>query len=79
MTRVSVKQARESLRKLLDEVEAGGEVLILRRGKEIARLVPAGRHRRRAFPDLRKFRASIRAKGEPLSRTVVRSRRTERY
>ncbi len=79
MRGVSVKQARETLRKLLDEVEAGGEVLILRRGKEIARLVPAARRRRRTFPDLRKFRASIRAKGEPLSRTVVRSRRAERY
>jgi len=79
MTRVSVKQARESFRKLLDEVEAGGQVVILRRGKEVARLVPPARSRRRPLPDLRAFRASIRVKGEPLSSTVIRARREDRY
>ena len=79
MTRVSVKQARESFRKLLDQVEAGGQVVILRRGKEVARLVPPARARRRRLPDLQAFRASIRVKGEPLSRTVIRARREDRY
>jgi prevent-host-death family protein len=77
MTRVSVKQARESFKKLLDEVEAGGQVIILRRGKEVARLVPPASTRKRPRPDLGAFRASIRVKGEPLSRTVIRARRED--
>ena len=49
----------------------------MRRGKEIARIVQppvAG-----SFPDLAKFRASIKPKGEPLSKTIIRMRREARY
>ena len=38
---VGVFDAKTRLTALLDEVERGGEVLITRRGKPIARLVPA--------------------------------------
>lgn len=38
--KVSVRGARESLRLLLDQVQAGGEVVVLRRGVEVAKLVP---------------------------------------
>lgn len=38
---VGVFEAKNRLTALLDEVEDGGEVLITRRGKPIARLVPA--------------------------------------
>ena len=38
---VGVFEAKNRLTALLDEVEAGAEVLITRRGKPIARLVPA--------------------------------------
>ena len=41
MVTVNVRQARESLSKLLDAVEAGEEVVIVRRGRAVARLVPA--------------------------------------
>ena len=37
---VNVKDARNRLSFLLTQVEKGGEVIILRRGKEVARLVP---------------------------------------
>jgi prevent-host-death family protein len=44
MTRsVGVHEAKTHLSRLLDEVAAGREVVITRRGEEIARLVPAGR------------------------------------
>ena len=41
MHSVGVFEAKNRLTALLDEVELGGEVLITRRGKPIARLVPA--------------------------------------
>jgi len=41
MHMVGVFEAKTHLTALLDEVEAGGEVLITRRGKPVARLVAA--------------------------------------
>jgi prevent-host-death family protein len=41
MREVSIKQARQSLRALLDDVAAGEEIVLLRRGRAVARLVPA--------------------------------------
>ena len=38
---IGVFEAKNRLTALLDEVEEGGEVLITRRGKPVARLVPA--------------------------------------
>mgnify|MGYP001578929754 CR=1 FL=1 len=78
MRKVSVVEARQKLRALLDEVAAGKQVAVLRRGREVARIVPPPVRRRR-LPSLGSLRASIRVEGEPLSRTVVRARRAERY
>jgi len=41
MKQVAVFEAKTRLSELLDEVEAGAEVLITRRGTAVARLVPA--------------------------------------
>lgn len=78
MKTVSVAEARKKLKALLDEVSAGEEVSLVRRGQEVARLVPP-RRRRRQLPRLGSFRASIRMSGEPMSRAVVRARRDDRY
>ncbi len=40
MRTVGVFEAKNRLTALLDEVEGGGEVLITRRGRPVARLVP---------------------------------------
>ena len=40
MRTISVDQARMELPQVFDEVEAGGEIIIARGGKPIARLVP---------------------------------------
>ncbi len=40
MHRVGVFEAKNRLTALLDEVEGGGEIIITRRGKPIARLAP---------------------------------------
>jgi prevent-host-death family protein len=75
---INAKQARAKLSSLLKRVEEGGEVVLLRRGKRIARLVPAGK-KQAGLPTLKEFRASIRVKGEPLSISVIRGREKERF
>jgi prevent-host-death family protein len=40
MTRVTIHEAKTNLSRLIQEVEKGGEVVIARRDKPVARLVP---------------------------------------
>ena len=47
--RVSIREARQRLRHLLDQVQAGDEVIVLRRGVEVGRLVRPERTRQH-FP-----------------------------
>jgi len=75
---INAKQARAKLSSLRKRVEEGGEVVLLRRGKRIARLIPVERKQGR-LPTLKEFRASIRIKGEPLSIDVIRGREDERF
>ncbi len=75
---IGAKEARGKFSLLLKTVEKGEEVTILRRGKQIARLIPS-KNSKRALPSLKEFRASIRIKGGPLSVDVVRAREEERY
>jgi prevent-host-death family protein len=76
---ISVKEARAKFSSLLNQVKDGDEVIIRRRGKEIARLVPPAGGEGRRLPSLTSFRRSLRVKGEPLSTTVRRGRKEERY
>jgi prevent-host-death family protein len=78
MREISAKEARGKLSSLLKSVEIGEEVVILRRGKQVARLLPPLGIGRR-LPSLKKFRASILIKGEPLGATVLRGRKEERF
>ena len=75
---ISVKEARGKFSSLLNQVQEGDEVIIRRRGKEVARLVPP-RGEGKRFPDLKKFRAAIRLDGESLGAVVKRARTVERY
>ena len=75
---VGVKEARERISTLLDIMQEGGEVLILRRGKKVARLVPVAGSEK-GLPDLSTFRASIDVKNGSLSQTVIDGRNMERY
>lgn len=78
MRTVNVREARQKLKQLLDAVEVGDEVVVVRRGKQVARLVPAGRPRG-PLPDLSALRRTIRVAGRPLSREVIRTRKEARY
>jgi prevent-host-death family protein len=76
---ISVKEARAQFSSLLNKVMDGGEVIIRRRGKEIARLVPPPGGAGRRLPSLSNFRRSIRLKGDPLSAAVRKGRQEERF
>ena len=78
MKTVSVAEARKQLKVLLDQVSSGDQISLVRRGREVARLVPPKRKGRR-LPALGSFRASIHLTGGPVSRVVVRARREGRY
>ena len=72
---ISIREARSRLRAVLERVLAGEEVILRRRGEEIARLVPPpgkGRH----LPSLSSFRDSIVIRGESI-RAVLEKERTE--
>ena len=75
---ISAKEARGKLSSLLKKVEKGDEIVVVRRGKQVARLVPFQR-KERHLPQLREFRASIKIKGKPLSATISHSREEARY
>jgi prevent-host-death family protein len=79
LKQVNVKTARSRLRQLLDDVENGEEFIVVRRGKPVARLVPAKAAGSSPFPPLHDFRGSIRVRGRSLSAQVVEARRRQRY
>ncbi len=77
--RVSVREVRENLSKLLDAVEKGQHVEITRNGKQVARLVgPAVGFTPERIAELRKLAKSVRVKGKPLSQIVIAQRRKAR-
>jgi prevent-host-death family protein len=78
MKEISTKKARGELSTLLKRVEKGEEVIISRRGKRIARIVPM-RGAPKRLPSLKKFREGIRLQGEPMSRIVLKNRQDDRY
>ena len=75
MNTINAKQARKQFGELIDAAERGESVVITRRGKRVAELGPLRSRRRKEFPDLSGFRASIRARGKSMSETVIAMRR----
>ena len=75
---VTVSEVKSKLSSLLSYVEKGQELIVMRRGKEVARIVPPAK-KHKPLPSLKDFRESIRISGESLSATVVRMRNQERF
>ena len=75
---VNVKEARANISTLLDKTLNGEEIMIVRRGKKVARLVPLENDVQR-LPDLSEFRNSIIRQGGGLSQAVIDNRHEERY
>lgn len=72
MRTVGAFEAKNKLSELLDEVERGGEIVITRHGKPVARLVASEREnedeqRREAAENLRALRDSLRSRGVTFS------------
>ena len=79
MDAVKMSAARRRLSELVRAAERGESVTITRRGKEVARIVPAEQKPLKPLPDLTEFRASIKIKGRSLSEELLAMRREERY
>lgn len=79
MGTVNIAEARKHLSALVRAAERGEAVTITRRGKEVARIVPAERKPLRGLPDLTEFRASLKVKGRSLTEELLALRREERY
>ncbi len=72
MRTAGVREARQDLTSLLDEVRKGREVTITDRGRPVARLVPV--RPRQSFPDLSGVRRKTRRINPPLSRAILDER-----
>ncbi|MEQ1913424.1 MAG: type II toxin-antitoxin system prevent-host-death family antitoxin [Vicinamibacterales bacterium] len=72
MRKAGIREARQQLTELLDDVKKGREVVITDRGRPVARLGPVAR--RRPFPDLAAVRAAFRGPNPQLSQAVLEDR-----
>lgn len=80
MTEVGAFEAKNRLGQLLDRVEAGEEIVITRRGKAVARLVPptavTDRERsRRAVEEIREARKGVTLGGITIRELIDEGRR----
>lgn len=78
MLTMTIKEARTCLGRLVDRAERGQTVVITRRGKESARLVPVAKHAQ-VLPSLQEFRSTIVGQRAELSSAVIAARDQERF
>ncbi|MGH7353424.1 MAG: type II toxin-antitoxin system Phd/YefM family antitoxin [Candidatus Rokuibacteriota bacterium] len=74
MRSAGVREARQNLSALLDEVKKGREIVITEHGRPVAKLVPPDRAGGRGVPNLAAFRRTMPVLDPPLSRTVDEER-----
>ncbi|PYN06470.1 MAG: type II toxin-antitoxin system prevent-host-death family antitoxin [Candidatus Rokuibacteriota bacterium] len=74
MRTAGVREARQNLSALLDEVKKGREIVITEHGRPVAKLVPLERPRGNGVPDLAAFRRSMPVFDPPLSATIDEDR-----
>ena len=74
MRSAGIREARQNLSALLEEVRKGREVVITDHGRPVARLVPPQQQSALPFRDPRRLRARIHLKGKPLSETIAEDR-----
>jgi prevent-host-death family protein len=75
---IGSKETRSKLSSLLNKAEEGGEIVIVRRGKRVARLTTA-ENRVKRLPTSKDFRASVKIKGLSLGAVILREREGARY
>jgi prevent-host-death family protein len=79
MRTAGVREARQNLSALLDEVKKGHEVVITEHGRPVARLVPPDRPRRKGIPNLAAIRRRMPVFDPPLSATLDEVRNDARF
>jgi prevent-host-death family protein len=76
MHSVSIRDARAHLADIIDQVSAGGAVAITRRGREVARIVPAAQAVR-PLPSRAAARSAMVKRGAKVTRSTVGAMRDE--
>jgi len=74
MRTAGVREARQNLSALLDEVKKGREIVITEHGRPVAKLVPPDRAPGGGVPNLAAFRRRMPVLTPPLSTTVAEDR-----
>ena len=74
MRTAGVREARQNLSALLDEVKKGREIVITERGRPVAKLVPPDLGRGKGVPNLAAFRKKMPVFDPPLSTTIEEDR-----
>ena len=74
MRTAGVREARQNLSALLDEVKQGREIVITEHGRPVAKLVPLDDRRTKGVPNLAAFRRSMPVFDPPLSATIEEDR-----
>lgn len=72
MRRAGIREARQNLTALLDDVKKGREVVITEHGRAVARLAPLQDGGR--FPDLSRTRRLVKRRDVALSQAVIDDR-----
>ncbi len=79
MRTAGVREARQNLSALLDEVKKGREVVITEHGRPVAKLVPPDRPRGKGIPNLAAIRRRMPVFDPPLSTTLDEVRDDARF
>jgi prevent-host-death family protein len=74
MRKAGIREARQNLSALIEDVKKGREILITERGRAVARLVAPARKTGKPLPDLAIFRRRMPVLDPPLSKSIASSR-----
>jgi prevent-host-death family protein len=74
MKEAGIREARQNLTALIDEVRKGHEVTITDRGRPVARLVPPRPERAKPFAGRADFRRTMPALAAPLTKAIIDER-----
>lgn len=74
MNQAGIREARQNLSVLLQEVAKGHEITLTDRGRPVAMLVPPVRRASRPFPGRSAFRRSVGASGARVGQAVLEGR-----
>ena len=74
MKKAGIREARQNLSALIEDVKLGREIVITDRGRAVARLVPPMQVAARAVPDLAAFRRKMPLLKPPLSASIAAER-----